>query len=177
MNLTGLNRMDFEVLCQYALQTMRNTPTRYILTSVGIFLLKMKSGLSNKIMASLLNISKSSLHIATSSVLNALMTSFVTKYLGLNNIWHSFCLVDRRAIFIVDGTYLYTEKRRLSLPEADLQHAQRSSSCKDYGDMPTSGYLLSILGPYFANSKKNDAAILNHAIAKNVDTIRQWVKE
>lgn len=41
----------------------------------------------------------------------------------------------------------------------------------------TSGYFLSILGPYFADSKNNDAAILNHAIAKNVDTIRQWVKE
>lgn len=35
-NLTGLNRMDFEVLCQYASQTMRNTPTQSIRTSVDI---------------------------------------------------------------------------------------------------------------------------------------------
>lgn len=30
----------------------------------------------------------------------------------------------------------------------------------------TSGYFLSILGPYFADSKNKDAAILNHAVAK-----------
>lgn len=34
-NLTGLYRMDFEVLCQYASQTVRNKPTRCIRTSVG----------------------------------------------------------------------------------------------------------------------------------------------
>lgn len=58
-NLSGLNRMDFDGLYQNASQTMRYTPTRRIRTSVGIFLLKF--GLPNIIMATLLNISNSSL--------------------------------------------------------------------------------------------------------------------
>lgn len=192
-NLTGLNRMDFDVVCQYASQTMRNTPTRSIRTSVGIFLLKMKSGLPNKIMATLLNISKSSLRRAISSVRKGLMTSFVPKHLGFNHISRQAVISDHtrplaqflfgdqgdpRAILVIDGTYIYIQK-------SDNFHFQRRTYSIHKGRplvkpmviCTTSGYFLSILGPYFADSKNNDAAILNHAIAKNVDTIRQWVKE
>lgn len=75
----------------------------------------------------------------------------------------------------MERIYLYTEDWQLSLPKKDLQHAQRSSSCEAYVISTTSGYFLSILGPYLADYKNSDAAILNHAIAKSVDTIR--VKE
>lgn len=75
----------------------------------------------------------------------------------------------------MERIYLYTEDWQLSLSKKDLQHAQRSSSCEAYVISTTSGYFLSILGPYLADSKNSDAAILNHAIAKSVDIIR--VKE
>lgn len=77
----------------------------------------------------------------------------------------------------MERIYLHTEDWQLSLPKKDLQHAQRSSSCEAYVISTTSGYFLSILGPYLADSKNSDAAIHNHVIAKNVDTIRQWVKD
>ena len=41
----------------------------------------------------------------------------------------------------------------------------------------TSGYIVSILGPYFADSKNSDASILNHILRSNLDDIRQWVQE
>lgn len=85
-NLTGLNRMYFEVLCQYASQTMRNTSTRSIRTSGVIIFLKMKSGVPNKTMDTIFNISKASLQKAISSVQNALRTSFVPKHFGFSHI-------------------------------------------------------------------------------------------
>lgn len=117
------------------------------------------------------------------------MTSFVPKHLGFNHISRQSVISDRtrplaqflfgdqgdpRAILVIDGTYIYIQK-------SDNFHFQRRTYSMHKGRplvkpmviCTTSGYL----GPYYADSKNNDAAILNHAIAKNVDTIRQWVKE
>lgn len=41
----------------------------------------------------------------------------------------------------------------------------------------TTGYLVSVLGPYLADSKNNDASILNHIIQRNVEEIKNWLKE
>lgn len=113
------------------------------------------------------------------------------KHLGFNHIsrqsvisdhtWHlaQFLFGDQgdpRAILVIDGTYIFIYRILTTFTsKEDLQHAQRSSSCEAYVISTTSGYFLSILGPYLADSKNSDAAILNHAIAKSVDTIR--VKE
>ena len=39
----------------------------------------------------------------------------------------------------------------------------------------TTGYFISVLGPYFATT--NDASILNHIMKSNVEDIRTWVAE
>jgi hypothetical protein len=41
----------------------------------------------------------------------------------------------------------------------------------------TSGYILSVIGPYMADSKNNDAQILTHMIRSNVEEMRSWLKE
>jgi hypothetical protein len=41
----------------------------------------------------------------------------------------------------------------------------------------TTGYIVSVLGPYLADAKNNDASILNHSIQSNTDEIKGWVKE
>ena len=40
----------------------------------------------------------------------------------------------------------------------------------------TTGYYVNVLGPYFADSKNNDASILNHIIQSNTEEIKEWVK-
>ena len=40
----------------------------------------------------------------------------------------------------------------------------------------TTGYYISILGPYYADSKNNDASVFNHIINNNVEEIKSWVK-
>ena len=192
-NLTGLSKRHFEDLCEYVSQGMRNTPSRSIKPSLGIFLLKMKSGLPNKTMATLFNISKSSLRRAISSVRKALMSSFVPNYLGFEHIAKQDIISDHtrplaqflfgnnadpKAILVIDGTYIYIQK-------SNNFHFQRRTYSVHKGRplvkpmviCSSSGYFISILGPYFADMKNNDAAILNHAMMRNADTIRQWVQE
>ena len=123
---------------------MRNTPSRSIKTSLGIFLLDMKSGLPNKTLTTILNISKSSLRRAILSVRKTLMSSIVPNYLGFEHT-----------------------TRRL----------QRPSSCEIHIIYSSYGYVISILRPFFAEMKNKDAAMLNHAMMRNTDTIRQWVQE
>lgn len=41
----------------------------------------------------------------------------------------------------------------------------------------TSGYIVSILGPYLSDSKNNDASILKHMIHCNTKELRTWIKE
>jgi hypothetical protein len=48
-NLTGISNESFDELCSYIKEYVRNTPTRTSRTSLGIFLFKMKFGISNKV--------------------------------------------------------------------------------------------------------------------------------
>ena len=41
----------------------------------------------------------------------------------------------------------------------------------------TTGYILSVLGPYLADSKNNDAGILRHMLASNTEEIAAWLNE
>ncbi|KAL4231065.1 hypothetical protein ACF0H5_008648 [Mactra antiquata] len=40
----------------------------------------------------------------------------------------------------------------------------------------TSGYFLSVLGPYLSDAKNNDSKILNHIIDNNIEHIKKWIK-
>ncbi|CAC5377200.1 unnamed protein product [Mytilus coruscus] len=41
----------------------------------------------------------------------------------------------------------------------------------------TTGYFVTVLGPYLADSKNNDAAILKHMFNTNVEDIKEWVQD
>jgi len=41
----------------------------------------------------------------------------------------------------------------------------------------TSGYFVTIVGPYLADSKNNDASILSYMLKTTVEGIRNWVHE
>ncbi|VDI55633.1 Hypothetical predicted protein, partial [Mytilus galloprovincialis] len=39
------------------------------------------------------------------------------------------------------------------------------------------GYILSVLGPYYANAHNNDASITKHLFKTNAEGIKQWIKD
>jgi len=41
----------------------------------------------------------------------------------------------------------------------------------------TTGYFVTVVGPYLSDSKNNDASILKHMLNTNVEDIKQWVQE
>lgn len=85
-NLTGVSKANFSDICEHVKAYIRNTPARSTRTSVAIFMLKLKSGMSNKLLSTIFNITKSSIRRAISSVRQALMITFVPNYLGLQHI-------------------------------------------------------------------------------------------
>lgn len=41
----------------------------------------------------------------------------------------------------------------------------------------STGYSVSVLGPYFSDNKSNDAQIIIHALSNNAETMRSWLNE
>jgi len=41
----------------------------------------------------------------------------------------------------------------------------------------TTGYFVTVVGPYLSDAKNNDAFILKHMINTNVEDIKSWVRE
>ncbi|CAG2245126.1 unnamed protein product [Mytilus edulis] len=193
INLTGINKDNFNDLHSYIKTLVRNTPTRSTRTSLGIFLFKLKSGISNKVLSTIFNISRSSLREAISCVRQALVQNFVPQNLGFKHISHDDVVnqhtrplaqtlfgdgTNTQAILVLDGTYIYIQK-------SGNFHFQRRSYSLHKGRplvkpmvvVTTTGYFVTVLGPYFADCKNNDAAILKHMLNTNVEDIKEWVQD
>ncbi|KAK3094016.1 hypothetical protein FSP39_022976 [Pinctada imbricata] len=41
----------------------------------------------------------------------------------------------------------------------------------------TTGYLVSVLGPYLADTRNNDSSILKHMLATNAEEMKNWIQE
>ena len=82
------------------------------------------------------------------------------------------------AILVLDGTYIYIQK------SSNFSFSRRSYSMHKHRPLvkpmivvTTSGYIVSVLGPYLADSKNNDASILKHMIHHNAEELRNWLQE
>ncbi|OWF49584.1 uncharacterized protein LOC110451517 isoform X2 [Mizuhopecten yessoensis] len=193
INLTGITKANFTDLYTYIKDLVRNTPARSTKTSLGIYLFKMKSGISNKVLSTVFNITKSSIRRAVSSVRMALMQSFVPQNLGLSHISREQIIRNHtrplaqtlfgdisntQAILVLDGTYIYIQK------SGNFQFQRRTFSIhksrpllKPMIVVSTTGYFITVLGPYFADYKNNDASILKHILHNNIEDIKNWVEE
>ena len=83
-----------------------------------------------------------------------------------------------QVILVLDGTYIYIQK------SGNFQFQRQTYSMhkgrplvKPMVIVTTSGYFISVIGQYLANSKNNDASILHHRIKNNIEEIKNWVKE
>ena len=188
-NLTGLSLDNFNDLCKHVIDKVKCTPCRSSRMSVGIFLLKMKSGMSNTLLSTICGISRSSVRRAIATVRQALMRSFVSLYLGLESVTREAVIRQHTrplakellncqdsAILVMDGTYIYIQKSN------NFNFQRQSYSMHKYRPLvkpmvivTTTGHFVSIMGPYLA--KNNDSSILNHMIKQNVDAIKEYLNE
>jgi hypothetical protein len=87
-------------------------------------------------------------------------------------------ITEKPAILVVDGTYVYIQK------SSNFQFQRRSYSqhknrplVKPMVIVSTTGYIISVLGPYLADHKNNDARILKHSIKCNMEDIQDWLQQ
>ncbi|XP_052693754.1 uncharacterized protein LOC128172028 [Crassostrea angulata] len=123
----------------------------------------------------------------------ALKSRFVPEFLGFPHIEREVIeshtrplakelftrtMTENPAILVLDGTYIYVQK------SGNFSFSRRSYSLHKHRPLvklmlvvTTTGYIVSVLGPYLADSKNSDANILNHMIRPNAEQMKEWVRE
>ncbi|KAL0850182.1 hypothetical protein ABMA28_012054 [Loxostege sticticalis] len=140
-------------------------------TALGLYLLKSRTGDSHDRIASLFQISKSSLGRLLAKARDALKTQFVPLHLGTNHISRNDLMsrnllipeglfgdaLNRRAIIICDGTYVYLQK------SSNYFFQKKSYSLHKYRNLvkpfllvTTDGHILEVYGPYPATTSDSD---------------------
>lgn len=191
-NITGISREDFLNLFTHISDKIKGTPSRSPKTSLGLFLLKLKSGMSNKLLSTIFRISRSSIRRALATVRQALMRSFVPLYLGLESVTREeiikshtralaktlFDVGENELILVLDGTYIYIQKsQNFTFQRRSFSFHKARPLVKPMIVVSTTGHYITIVGPYLADSKNNDASILNHMLRKNIEDIRDFLQE
>ena len=107
------------------LTSMRNSRVRSIRVALAIFLLKMRLGLSNRVLSSLFHLkTKRVVSRIVHETAEALLKDFVPYHLGFQHIDRKtvlqnhqtsiasqlMCDQDDQVIVVMDGTYLYVQK-------------------------------------------------------------------
>lgn len=190
-NLTGLNRAAFENLLTY-LSSIRDTQVRSARTCLGIYLTKLKTGLSNKILATLFQVSRDSIRRAIKSVRKNLLQTFTPHHIGFEHVTREDLIRNHTrplaqtlfgqglnpAILVLDGTYIYIQK------SSQFRFQRRSYNLHKHRPLikmmvvvSTSGYFVSVIGPYLSDAQNNDAKILKHMFAHDKEEIVNWVKD
>ncbi|XP_062618934.1 uncharacterized protein LOC134280537 [Saccostrea cucullata] len=193
-NLTGLTKDQFDELLSYLKDVdIRATKTRSVRTCIAILLTKLRCGMSNHLLGTLFGMQKWQIRRAVLTAKHALMLNFVPHHLGFSHITREdvkenhtrplakelLCTVtENPVILVLDGTYIYLQK------SGNFTFSRRSFSTHKHRPLikpmivvTTSGYVVSVLGPYLADSKNSDAKILTHMIETNVEEIKDWIKE
>lgn len=171
---------------------MKSTPSRTVRTSLAIFLMKLRGGDSNRVLSTLFNISKSGIRRSIKVIRSALIDgNFVKENLGFQHITREEIIhqhtrplaqtlfgdnTQPQVILVLDGTYIYINKSsNFKFQRQSFSFHKGRQLVKPMVIVSTSGYFLSVLGPYFA--KDNDASILTHIMRSNLEDIRNWVEE
>ncbi|CAC5379539.1 unnamed protein product [Mytilus coruscus] len=82
------------------------------------------------------------------------------------------------AVLILDGTYIYIQKvHTTSSRRKPTVCTKNRPLVKPMIIVGSDGYILSVLGPYYANAHNNDASITKHLFKTNAEDIKQWIKD
>lgn len=195
LTLTGISKTEFDILMTYVdCCNLRETTTRRVRTCVAILLIKLRCGLSNNLLATLFAMKKHQVRRALKSATKALKSRFVPEFLGFPHIEReevieshtrplakelfTRTMTENPAILVLDGTYIYVQK------SGNFSFSRRSYSLHKHRPLvklmlvvTTTGYIVSVLGPYLADSKNSDTNIRNHMIRSNAEQMKEWVRE
>lgn len=190
--MTGITKEQFNDLLTYVAD-IRDTPTRSKSTALGIFLVKLRTGLSHSVLATLFHLSgRNHVGKVVQSIRRSLMNTFVPANIGFDHITREDIISNHTSarakalfandkddivILVLDGTYIYIEKSAAySFQRKTFSVHKGRPLVKPMMIVTTSGYIVDIIGPYFANGKNNDSGITTHVFNKNISNIQAWVQ-
>ncbi|CAF3882825.1 unnamed protein product [Rotaria magnacalcarata] len=194
--LTSLSRDNFNDFIQIiSSSTIRPSCNRSIRTAVGIYLCKLRLGISNRLLACMFQIAdKRTVSRIINSTRQAIVKSFVPDNLGFGHVTREdvigrhttiiarelMCGGDSTdtAIIIIDGTYLYIQKSRNNeFQRKTFNLYKKRSLLKPMMIVTTTGYIAACIGPFISDFNNNDAAIMKDILLRNTDHILSWLKE
>ena len=184
---TGWDKTSFDNMLSYvSLHTSSNRDSR---EGLGMFWVKLKTGLSYEQIASLFGIAhKSRVSCTIAKVSDQLDVRFVPQHLGPGHINHDEAAETHssaytrifwggsHAVLLWDGTYFYTwkssdnELNRKTYSGYKHRHLLKTMSL-----VFPDGHILDALGPYPADGKHNDASLAEHILTHNTD-LRKWLQ-
>ena len=161
--------------------------------AVALLLVKLRTGMSNKLLSTLFNIEKSSVRRAVATARKSLSLNFTPKYVGFGHITRDGIInnhtrplaqelfgdmVHSKAILVIDGTYIYIQKsHNFKFQRRSYSLHKSQPLVKPMMIVSTTGYIISVFGPYHADMKNNDASIIKHSLNYNVENTREWIQE
>jgi predicted XRE-type DNA-binding protein len=176
--LTRFSREDFE--------TIRNTANIDDELQLFVFLLILKTGMSQREAGALLGVSKSTVNRYFKTALSKITTSYTNEYFGIRKMSRNqarSCSTDAfqaafpKVIAIWDGTYFYVEK------SADFEVQKKSYSgqknrnlLKEMVAVTPDGIFLDTFGLYYSDGKNNDQAIIEH-IFDSDDFVKKYFQK
>lgn len=155
-------KTDFDDLCSHIPSAaIRDTHIRSMRTCIGIFLTKLRSGMSNKFLATMFNISKDSIKRAISSARDTVKQYFTPNYIGFHHIsreniikTHTRPLAqtlfgdlrNQTGILVIDGTYIYIQKSgQFEFQRSTYSMHKHRNLVKPMMFVSTTGYIVSVI--------------------------------
>ncbi len=189
-NLTGIHIKDLDDLVATC-KSLKISKLRSPRAAIGLFLCKMRTGLSDNILATVFHIkSRRDVSRIVAQVRVAMMKDFVPYNLGFEHISRDEIIKNHTtllarellangnsdvAILIMDGTYIYIQKSgKYGFQCISFSMHKHRPLVKPMLIVSTSGYILAVLGPYMA--KNNDADITKHILSDNREGIKEWLR-
>ncbi|KAK3107904.1 hypothetical protein FSP39_024854 [Pinctada imbricata] len=190
--LLGIGKEDFNDLVSHV-KGIRDTKNRSVRTCIAILLVKLRTGMSNRLLSTIFNMEKTSIRRAIKAAREEMEVNFIPHYLGFQHISREKIIEEhtrplaqelfgstlyKPVILVIDGTYIYIQKsNNFQFQRKSYSMHKNRPLVKPMIIVSTSGYIVSVLGPYHANQKNNDANILIHNILTNMEDIKHWIKE
>ncbi|XP_043464129.1 uncharacterized protein LOC122499719 [Leptopilina heterotoma] len=201
-SLSPISKVQFNELYEFCRPVPRNDRGfRHVSKrDLLMFLCKMKEGLADDFLKVIFAYSsRQAASLTVDTVRKSLMQIFVPQNIGFDAITPHQYVAEHvtefanalynpnpeipRVIECMDGTYSYIHK--IWGPDCSNFRALRQSFClhksshllKPVLIVAPDGYILAIQGPYFSDSRNNDASILRNEFDRDNDRMSEWFQE
>ncbi|XP_075589844.1 uncharacterized protein LOC142597771 [Dermatophagoides farinae] len=172
-SLTGHTWQQMEIISK-KLVSMKNSGVRSITQALVTLLYKMRTGVSNDIIAATVGLeSRKQVESHINSVLESFSTDILPTEFGFKSQTRQFLINERTSpvakklfdfddqlMIICDGTYVRHQKSSNNIYQRKSYSMHKNTSlCKPFTVCTTDGFILDVSGPF--NAKMNDAQILD----------------